>query len=434
MQPTTYPYDVQAGEDQRVPLVIILLAPFIVSAVSLGALPFVNWIVWGLGVLIAAAFVVGALQGGGAITKELVLYWVFAGWAFLGSINAVAVELFYERYFSVIQFAALIAIVSHYTVNNRVLRIVLGAEVVGVLIIGVSGYLTGDYDQVEKGRGYITGMGMNSNAFALSLALGGGILLYYLKVWRRLIGKLLALVLLLAISSLLIASGSRTGFFCFIFFLLVWLALAYATEIRQHPLAFFGGLLVVALLGLALYSGMEGTLLAKKMTTITKERSDVYREHSSTERFGFYGVGLDLLRQYPMVGVGLSNFIAHSASMKFAHSNYVEIFVDTGVPGGFLYYSVYLVLGLRLRRLRKLCAADPENLALVRLGESVLLVWLLADFASVTYYNKMIWILAAAFMGWSYRKEKELSESILCPNGFLPVTPSYPVHGYSYPQ
>jgi O-antigen ligase len=51
--------------------------------------------------------------------------------------------------------------------------------------------------------------------------------------------------------------------------------------------------------------------------------------------------------------VGLGNFVTHSSSGAYAHSDFMEVLATTGFVGFVLYFSIYLVLWRRLRRVSK---------------------------------------------------------------------------------
>jgi O-antigen ligase len=60
-----------------------------------------------------------------------------------------------------------------------------------------------------------------------------------------------------------------------------------------------------------------------------------------------------MIRSYPLVGVGLGNFLAHSPSEGYAHSDALEVASTTGIVGLLVYGGMYWTIirrGWRLRR------------------------------------------------------------------------------------
>ena len=61
----SYPQPQLISEDEgRIsPFAVILLAPFIVAAISVAALPVANYFVFGLGIICASAYLIAAIRG-----------------------------------------------------------------------------------------------------------------------------------------------------------------------------------------------------------------------------------------------------------------------------------------------------------------------------------------------------------------------------------
>ncbi len=139
---------------------------------------------------------------------------------------------------------------------------------------------------------------------------------------------------------------------------------------------------------------------------------------STKQRYAFYVYGVDMALHNPALGVGLDNFrvaigdypgFRGEGKQFYAHSNYIEVLADTGFPGFVLYFSIYAVLGRRLVRLRKsnMSTADRELYhALIVL----FCVILMSDLATVSYYDKIAWIVLSSIIGGTLLLERRLSE------------------------
>ena len=102
--------------------------------------------------------------------------------------------------------------------------------------------------------------------------------------------------------------------------------------------------------------------------------------------------GLELLKESPLIGYGINNYrilLGKDISViTYAHSNYIELLVDVGILGAFIYYAMYVNAIICLLK-------SKNNLNLRYLFLTFLLVVLIIDVASVNYYSKHIYIVLA---------------------------------------
>lgn len=126
-------------------------------------------------------------------------------------------------------------------------------------------------------------------------------------------------------------------------------------------------------------------------------------------RFELLNEGLETIQTYPVFGVGIGNFKKHTSSDLYSHNNYIEVCANSGIPGLILYYSVFLVLFLRLKSLnkKKLNVFDRN---FVSFSKIFLLLTLVADIGLVSYYNKLNWIMTAIIIGYSSTLRHKYSE------------------------
>ena len=108
---------------------------------------------------------------------------------------------------------------------------------------------------------------------------------------------------------------------------------------------------------------------------------------STTTRLGLIADGLTWFKENPIWGYGLSNFKALCAiyrswgSVYYAHNNYVELLVDCGLVGTFIYYS--LLIGLLIKGGITWKKLNAQQLMLL----GMLLVMLICDYGMVTYFD-----------------------------------------------
>ena len=105
-----------------------------------------------------------------------------------------------------------------------------------------------------------------------------------------------------------------------------------------------------------------------------------------------------------MLGVGIDNFrkvgtgqVLGTKVGTYSHSNYIEILVSTGFIGFLLYFAIYISIFKRIIRLRqrKLKGTEHNYLILVL---SMFSMFVLYDFAMVSYYEKMSWLLLSVIL------------------------------------
>lgn len=109
-------------------------------------------------------------------------------------------------------------------------------------------------------------------------------------------------------------------------------------------------------------------------------------DNSTNIRNRFVALGLRLFSKYPFTGVGIDNgrlFTAQiTGTSTYLHNNYAEILACGGILGFVFYYGIYAYLLTHL--IQKKNSTDHLGKAIV----VMLLSLLLADFGTVSYYDK----------------------------------------------
>jgi hypothetical protein len=400
-------------EPERLSPSIVLLFPFVVGALTVTAQIGGNVVVLWFGVLCAVAFVFGLIRNGLKIPREVAIFVCFVIWASLGIFSAYSPSVFVTMYWTLVQILLMVLIITHFTSNTKMTHGMLFAVLTGAAIVAISAYTSGEYGRSEGVGGVrVGGIIGSSHSFAMTMVYSAGIILYLFKTAKSWLMKGVYIATLPIIGKLVIASGSRMGFLSFVALGGVWYCLSYIREIKEKPAKTLGILILLIIGMVVLFSSLSNTTMAGRLKNLT----DFLHGHagpssgSVEERHSLVIEGISLIVRHPVIGIGLSQFILISSSHLYSHSNYIEMFACTGVIGGLIYYSLYIVLYLRLRRVGKMIA-DIKGRELVCLAKTTVIIMCLSDIVNISYYSKMHWIILAIFIGWAYHIERELTSN-----------------------
>jgi len=232
----------------------------------------------------------------------------------------------------------------------------------------------------------------NDVALALCMALPYAYLgrtVFYKSAVGRLMGTACALMIAVGV----VASESRGGF---VALLVTALAIIWFSPHRVR------NLLVVAVLGGALYLGMSQAYL-NDMSTINDKQ-----DSTRVARLYSWGRGWEMFLDNPVIGVGAGNYpwrvaeyqerstaenvLGRSLGGRVAHSMYFTLFPETGLVGTALFFAMLIIGVNRLRRIVRQLAgrADPDALVVRQMAVAGLasVFGLLSGgaFVSVLYY------------------------------------------------
>jgi len=215
---------------------------------------------------------------------------------------------------------------------------------------GVSAILSGGALVIEQGPG---GMLLDNNDFALALCMAIPMQLHLGLAERRALLRrtVLAMVPLTALT--IMATRSRGGFLA-----LCLGAMILAWRSRNRVGAF-------ALFGLALIGGvlMAPSSYRERLSTISNYENEV----SARSRLDAWAVGLQIVQDKPLLGVGFAKFqenyrrydpkgpmeIPGLNNTHVAHNSYLQIWAECGTPALLLYLSLFVMSFLDLWRVRR---------------------------------------------------------------------------------
>jgi O-antigen ligase len=400
------PLDVAGmGQPQReqLSLLVILVGLFITLAISVaGVTPF-NYVVRGLGAVLAIAYFFYVLRAKSQVCPEMFLYFIWAGWALLGVYVSINTHLFVTRWLTVFQMCIMLLILGGFTNSRRTLSVSLGFLLVGVAIAGGASVVGGSFRRGLADVERIEAVGLGPNAFG-RLAVAGmvGLAYFWMLPSRRGRWKHLALLAVMgALGVLVVFSGSRFSFGGYVLFIGLWAWFCYRGKMLRDPRGFLAVLLILVLAGGGIYFLASRALIGERLG---QTFDWVFRGGDpgagGSIRIELHRLALKLLMERPLFGVGLYNFRAYSWMGKTSHSDYTEIFTGTGFLGGFLHLSIYLVLWLRAGKIMRHTndLMTKQTCGLIRAFE---ITFLMLGFGQPNFANKFVWILMALFIGYT---------------------------------
>jgi O-antigen ligase len=209
-----------------------------------------------------------------------------------------------------------------------------------------------------------------------------------------------AIVLLLALFSyeVIFLTGSRKGMISvfLVFFMFFLRSFLTATFMKKLLNIAIGGVIITGL-----YQWLQESVFFKRFLRLFSVLTgESVNEGSLNERASMAMDGLRLWMEKPILGWGTNQFRYISGYDKYAHNNYVELLSNNGIVGFVIYYLMIvalLVLGVKLIRNPDKKRSSQGWFTLTALV--VIIVW---DFALVSYYSKLHWLLLSILIGMTY--------------------------------
>jgi len=236
---------------------------------------------------------------------------------------------------------------------------------------------------VPRLNGVIGGVYSNPNDMGFAIVLSLPFCLAFLLSAKGVMRKSVWCFAILAMTVALFLTASRAGF--------IDLVVAGAVCLWQLGVKGKRLYLVVGavFLGAALLP-TAGRTLAKRFAAISGEdlnsRIEGNAYGSYEERKILVTRAVDAIAEYPILGVGVNNFIVYSGLWKVVHVSYLQIAADGGIPVLIL-YLMFFVSGFRnLRRLGKTKNLDGDTVLFVGALKSSLIGFVVgACFAPEAY-------------------------------------------------
>lgn len=292
--------------------------------------------------------------------------------------------------------AASVIIVINFVLWSRCVSCLLYSYVLATLVSGMLIILL-PADNTDLG-GRLIGTTGNANSFGIQVTASIAVAVYLILNARSYLLKLFNVTSVIFFLYLIIGSGSRKAIVGVFIIIAIFGVYQFIVTIRKSAFQAIASALVAIVI-----------LIAMPIAVLQSEHADrfirLYEAYvegdksaegiSEKGRIEMYKLGWQTAIENPVFGIGLDNFRTVKSGFleqsvgTYAHSNYIELIVGTGFLGFVLYYSMWVIVLYQFWTHRKI------NNNLMVIGVSLTLVTLLYDFAGVSYYHKVSWLIFA---------------------------------------
>ncbi|MBD3338570.1 MAG: hypothetical protein GF353_05660 [Candidatus Lokiarchaeota archaeon] len=380
------------------------------SHIILFAFTIGNFVLFGSGQLQALGFILVSTYAfifmffRERLPKELLLFLAWTIWVLVGYLvnPTLDQEYYFRDLFQLVQVIVMaIAFTGIVRYLGNIESVFIGFIVGGIALViftMISGELNFTMDLQNRSR--TTGLTNNSNIFGyLMLFTSSGIYFF----WRR-TSKIIRFLMIFIFPLILmgiIASASRKSFIGFILLTLLWLWMCYRKEIIKKPyIILFFIIVLISFKYLTEYMLSETFMGYRFNRDFMQQQQNLENQH----RFMLYKEGLTTISKYPIFGVGLGNDRRFTTTDARGHSDYLEVAVNTGIIGFLLYFSMFLLLWRRIKRLEN---SIEDNLILYDLGllKAVFITIMILALGRANYVSQVSWVFFSAAIGFTYYLE-----------------------------
>ena len=234
------------------------------------------------------------------------------------------------------------------------------------------------------------GTGYNSNDIGLSMAISV-ITSFYLAYVR---GNKKYFVLAALSIFVVVLTSSRKAIFMSGLGVIMLVVFNFRT--RKYILRVFTILAATALVILMIFQipQLYQVIGIRMETMVEYFMSDHDADYSISLRSFYVGIARSILREHPLLGIGINNFSyyvrAYGNTLSYCHNNYWEIAADLGIVGLFVYYWFYVYLFVKLARQ----ALNGSKSAL--LFVTLMVQFFVFEYGIVNYYKAQSHLVIAA--------------------------------------
>ena len=255
--------------------------------------------------------------------------------------------------------------------------------------------------------GRVHGTVGNANLLAVVLIAGMLASLVYVITLKNIFYRIVAMIIATFLFYMIIETGSRKGMLggivlSFVIMSIITLHL-YRVSKGKCFLTIIVGLTIVIGASVYILNSQHAHRLTR-LSSVIEKGSMSGAAKSESGRVKLYQIAFDVGLKNPVFGIGLDNFREIRSGKTFgskvgtyAHSNYMEVMVSTGIIGLMIYISIYVSMLFKLFRLRK-AIFQKELVGGYALASSLLAMFIILDFAMVSYSEKISCFILAGLI------------------------------------
>jgi len=206
-------------------------------------------------------------------------------------------------------------------------------------------------------RGVLGGIYSNPNDLAFAIVLSLPFCIAFMLKARAISRKAAWAFAMLVMAAALFLTASRGGFITLM--VVVPVCLWHFAIKKQRPHLIIAAVLILSVVGVA-----GGQKLMDRFFAMSGEDLDTGLERSAhasfQERRQLIDRSLEGIARYPLLGLGVGNFMTFSGQWRDVHVAYLQIAVEGGIPVLILYLLFFARGFGNLRRIRRLPKIEPD--------------------------------------------------------------------------
>ena len=206
--------------------------------------------------------------------------------------------------------------------------------------------------------GALGGMYSNPNDLAFCIVIALPFCIWFMLAAKKGMGKVFWMFGIFTMLAALLMTASRSGM----------IELAVTMTYCLYHFGIKGRrfyLIVAAIVVGGLLMLIVGNKMKERLESLESGVSNEERDGSYEARLYLMQRAVDAIEEYPILGIGVNNFMTYSGDWHEVHMSYLQIAAEGGIPV-FILYLLFFKRGFRnLKKLRKMKDLQPEEVIFV---------------------------------------------------------------------